>query len=272
MEMLQTGSLKKDNVRHQVRKYNAEATESLKKIIRKWSKSDSNKRFQDIKKCIEADADPNCETKGRFALSRAVVCKEYGLMCYLLQNGADPDHVGQLGTTALRSAASLGDKQALQILFESGADVNIRRRSFGDYGALFQAISQRKSEIAVCLYQNGGRFDLKGEGHAHILTTCITYYDDQALQFLLDQVHCDPNSKMYPIITYNNEPVHLTLLQCAATLIHKRTKKIVQVLLDSGADLMLKSSNGMNALDYATKCNNYPIMQLLKSYLPEKIP
>lgn len=78
-------------------------------------------------------------------------------MRLLLDYGADPDLVSDLGSTALTLAANLDNSEIVHLLIEKGADVNMRDSS-GSTAMIFAAWN-KNSEIIQVLVENGAKLD-----------------------------------------------------------------------------------------------------------------
>lgn len=74
-------------------------------------------------------------------------------MRLLLDYGADPDLVSDLGSTALTLAAHLDSSEIVHLLIEKGADVNIR--DSGGITAMIFAAWNKNSEMVQVLVENG---------------------------------------------------------------------------------------------------------------------
>ena len=143
-----------------------------------------NGHAQCVKKCIDAGADVNYEScTGRNTPLTATIKNRYGYMyghgnfdlCtrYLLAAGANVNHSGTYGETALHSACEMGRDGIIETLLNAGADVNLRT-SKGDT-ALLIAVQHRRVSSVRLLIKAG--VDVNIQGHCQYSTLHLAYND-----------------------------------------------------------------------------------------------
>ena len=67
----------------------------------------------------------------------------------LLKAGADPNESTSNGTTALMTAATAGNPDAVKMLLDHGADVNVRENSHGETALMFAAAADGAAVVRV---------------------------------------------------------------------------------------------------------------------------
>ena len=139
---------------------------------------------QCVKKCIDAGADVNYEscTGGNTPLT-ATIKNRYGYMyghgqfdlCtrYLLAAGANVNHSGVYGETALHAACEMGRDGIIETLLNAGADVNLRT-SKGDT-ALLMAVQHKRVSSVRLLIKAGA--DVNIQGHCQFSPLHLAYND-----------------------------------------------------------------------------------------------
>ncbi|KAL5106774.1 hypothetical protein TcWFU_004220 [Taenia crassiceps] len=187
----------------------------------------------------------------------------------LLQYGADPNIVAQ-PLPPLIAAARAGDVELSRLLLHFGADPNIRvarqlamtakceftdnrgnayEPSTGGLTALHFAVvlpGETGVELTQTLLQGGANATLRASPDA---------------SFLVD---IESDKAKWPISTCDSGRTALHLA-CARTYDRQHSLKIVQLLMDHGADPNLLC-NGQCALSLALTCSNDEIVSLLLTY------
>ena len=147
---------------------------------------------QSVKKCIDAGADVNYEscTGGNTPLT-ATIKNRYGYMyghgqfdvCtrYLLAAGADVNHSGSYGETALHAACEMGRDGIIEALLNAGADVNLRT-SKGDT-ALLLAVQHRRVSSIRLLINAGADVNIQGNWRYSLLH--LAHNDTESPKLLL---------------------------------------------------------------------------------------
>lgn len=93
------------------------------------------------------------------ALHQAVLDDDHERLTSLLENGADPDQIGEDGAGALHLAAFSGNPAHVRSLLEAGADPDLRHTVSGA-AALNQSVLNRNEEIFHLLLEAGAAPDV----------------------------------------------------------------------------------------------------------------
>lgn len=164
----------------------------------------------------------------------------------LIKNGVNLD-VAYNKKTALQFALEHNNDAMAKLLIESGADIDIRHN--GDDALLLLALERNKDALVKLLIE-------KGAG-------CKNF---TALRYLVDKD--SPNAKLLikkhlnlnELAGYQGVNGKITFLMYAA--LSKKTD-IVKLLIEKGADVNIKATNGHTALYYAVEFNATDIVKLL---------
>ena len=133
-------------------------------------KASENNEIEDVKRLLEAGADPNFQDKcGSTALIWASKTGNIEIVRVLFEAGADLNLQNRWGNTALIIASRYTVEETVKILLEAGADPNIQNR-WGNT-ALELALSDKNNKI-VDLLQNYYR-------------STISYYSDEPYDMTL---------------------------------------------------------------------------------------
>jgi ankyrin repeat protein len=163
-----------------------------------------------------------------------------GMIEVLLEAGADIDAVKN-NRTALFLATSRGNKEAVALLLDRGADANARG---GDHSsAILEASSQGNKEIVDLLIEKGADVNaIAVEGYTALQKASIKGHKE-IVELLIDR-GADVNAKGY---------FYGTGIQAASRNGHK---EIVELLLDKGAGIG-------NALERASRYGHKEVVKLL---------
>jgi len=173
----------------------------------------------------------------------------------LLESGADVnlESKSRFGyPIALVAASAKGHVNIVQLLLESGADVNLKIEELSRYGSAFVAASaEGHANIVQLLLESGADVNLKNEhslDYGTALEAASAKGHANIVQLLLES-GADVNLEC--------ESHYLSALVTASAEGHAN---IVQLLLESGADVNLRVRRGYTPLQAA--CNNGRILVL----------
>jgi ankyrin repeat protein len=167
---------------------------------------------------------------------------------FLGKIGMNVEARDMVGRTALYLASELGHDKIIQMLLESGADVNAQG---GDYSNALHAASYKgHNKIAQMLLDRDADVNAQGGAYGNALQAALTGGYDKIAQMLLDS-GADVNTQGG---AYGNA------LQAAS---HRGHDKIMQMLLDKGADVNAQGGRYGNALQAASHGGHEKIAQML---------
>jgi ankyrin repeat protein len=145
--------------------------------------------------------------------------------------------------TALIKAAELGHTKIIQLLLENGADINLT--DYCNNSALMMATQSGHTEIVQLLLDKGADINLTNNRNENALIMAVKKDFQNIVELLLAKpdIYCG-----------------YTALIKAAELGHT---KIIQLLLENGADINLTDYYNNSALMMATQSGHTEIVQLL---------
>lgn len=221
----------------------------------------------------------------------AALCNDHDAIArILLHNRADVNAIGKywnesdtesLEGSALQAASYVGREEAVQMLFDEGADVNAEG---GEYGNALQAASYRGCERVVqMLLDKGAKVNVQGGkygnalqaaswgGWAGVVKMLLGNEADvnaQGGEFgnALQAALARGNEKVVQMLLHKGAEVHVqggrygNILQAAAALGHE---KIVQTLLNEDADVNAQIGEYGNALQAASHGGREGVVQML---------
>ena len=144
---------------------------------------------------------------------------------YMLKEGANPNYVNAYGNTPIIYAAMARQKEAIKLLMQHGADVN-QAKAFG-----------------VSIFK----------------LSCI--YGDEMVKTMLTSHNADVN-KIYSNLAVKTHNQNTTALMSFA---EKCQLSSVKILVENGADISVKDSKGLTAIDYAINARKQDIVDYLVS-------
>lgn len=153
--------------------------------------------------------------------------------------------------TALECAARNGNREILQLLIRSGADVNL----VDNVGqtALMQIGEQATSDIVWDLINAGAKVNLADHDGDTALTEAASSNDSDVVKTLLDAG---------AQVNQQNNDGQTALMKAA----ENGNVNNVRLLIRAGADFNLRDKDGMTAMTYARARNNATVIRLLHSY------
>ncbi|KAJ3526481.1 hypothetical protein NMY22_g10150 [Coprinellus aureogranulatus] len=196
-----------------------------------------SKQWKLIQALVNAKADINVRFNGNqqsnvvTALHAACYHKEFSMVYFLLENGADPN-VSDLNTnfrngTPLAFASYWGDIKLVTHLLKCGADPNLQG---GIYGTALQAACYgRELESVNLLLEHDADPNLAGGFHGSALHACACHDHVDCAQALLEH-KADPNVRD----RNGDTPLHRAC--------YWGYTKVAELLLDFGADATIRSA------------------------------
>ena len=254
----------------------------------------NNKRWilwSDIHETMVEDAlvtDPNlnrCDDCFPLPLYYASYFGLVQTMYYLLQQGADPNHMGGFFGTAIIAAAWTGSKPAVEVLLRHGADPNIQKEGRGSALMAAAINSNAESKALLQLLIDGGT-DVQAQTSGSLETALHKAYLKGFIAFiqtLLDagaDVHAKSNSEeiaLHIACSFGYEQATELLLEsgssidaCASdgrTPLHTASQQgkdvIVDLLLRKDANIEARDSYGQVALHLAALSQQQDVAKVL---------
>ena len=168
----------------------------------------------------------------------------------LLEGGADVNFASPEGITPLHVAAFNNQRYAVKRLIAAGAKVDAESTK-DNVTPLLGAASKGFTDTIEVLLDNTDQSDLQGN------------YGSSVLHVALHQGH----SETAMLLIERNIATHLACESCGqsslATAASEGLSDIVQILIDTGADIHTKWSDGQTALHIATENGHIEVAKLL---------
>jgi len=236
---------------------------------------------------VDGGADVNKKTPDSLTpLFIAVKNKHKPVVEYLLSKGTRIDEKnGQDGTTALYKACADGSLDIAIVLVDAGADVNLK--SSHGFTPLFIAAENKHKPVVEYLLSKGARVNEKNGPHE--LTAIYKACADGLLDIVTVLVNAGADlnlkstegfSPLFAAVQNKHKPVVEYLLSKGARVDEKNGPKgvsalyracfdgsldIAKVLVDAGADVNLKSTEGFTPLYIAVGNKRKPLVEYLLS-------
>jgi ankyrin repeat protein len=217
------------------------------------------------------------------ALVSAILCENLGDVVGLICEGADVDFANERGMTPLLYAACCGNHNIVKAILEAGAETGAVDADMG-WNALFFAIDEPNNEqIVELLLEHGCNPDARDKEGCTLLSWASYDGSTNYVQILLD-AGADVNAKdtrgftslmaacannhyrtasllLENMADPNIGGYGMTALMVAAEV---GSKKIVQLLLQNGADIELKNCDGDDAIKIAEDEGKWDVMVMLR--------
>lgn len=201
---------------------------------------------------LDSGAEINC-TGGEYgsALQAAAYFRKEHIVRMLLNAGADVNMQGGMYGNALQAAAAGGDEEIVKLLLNKGSNIHA---DGGVYGTALQGAAVGFSqEVIELLLDHGAKLNTEGGKYGSVLQAAATRCSESTIQFLID--------RGAQLNTGSGE--HGSALQAAVQF--GRDKRIVQLLLDNGADVNAEcpGDTSITALQAASASGRVDIAKLL---------
>ena len=221
---------------------------------------------------------------------RSQLAANYDVAVFLIQNGANVNQEADNGSTPLTLASDLGKTELVELLLKNGADVNYEL-PVTKFTPLL--LASRGGHLATVeqLIKSGANVNYKDTTGMSILTwsmlpnnteiakTLINSGADVSGVFALQAALAHNNANMVKFLVKHAVDINgsaygeMPLIVWAAK---NNMTKAVQILIDNGADIHAKSTDGTTALDYALLNRDYDLVKILDpsidtNTLPKKI-
>ncbi|MCG7346301.1 ankyrin repeat domain-containing protein [Sporosarcina sp. ACRSL] len=173
----------------------------------------------------------------------------------LLEDGAEIDAIDSEGNTAVMAATQNNQNETVKLLIEQGADINIRNNNLDN--VLLYAGAEGLLEIVKLAVEAGAD------------TTVTNRFGGTALIPAADRGHVDIVEEL--LTTSDTDVNHLNNLHWTALLEAvilgdggENYQKIVQLLVDHGADVKISDRDGVTPLEHAERRGFTEIERILK--------
>jgi ankyrin repeat protein len=173
-----------------------------------------------------------------------------GVIELLLSNDTNIEH-GHNGSTPLMNAAAEGNDEILKMLIAKGGDITFVKKSTGDSSLILAAKMGRTNTVETLLLQPVTAIDMKNTtGHSALWFASVYGYAG-IVKMLLER------GAMVDITTGDNE----TPLSAACASINS-SPEVVKILLDAGANVLHRISDGISVFYTAMDNNNNTVEKL----------
>lgn len=205
----------------------------------------------------------------RTALLAAATCREeqfQDVIKLLVRSGANIDAQDDDGETALHAAAQAGDIDMVRLLISKKARVSVKNGS--GKSALDLACAGNKSKVIEHLLKNGATCEPDAFGRTELHEAIEGGCDADIIKLFVSKgvnVNAKDNEGFSKFLSCCSQAL-LTItgaLHLAAT---RGDRNILQILIDAGASIDVKSDSGMTLLHQAAKGGSVEVLQQILEY------
>ncbi|MFW5800714.1 MAG: ankyrin repeat domain-containing protein [Spirochaeta sp.] len=177
-------------------------------------------------------------------LMEAVEAGNIDTVSGLLTEGTDPNEYSESGHTPLHAAVIRGNEEIVKMLLDAGADIHAKGPQ--DSTALALAVLAQQYDMAQYLVQKGA--DTSPEALNKILFMSLNFKLPVSALYTIEQLGADPSQDSIVLLV---------------ALINSQWD-MIPVLLEHGADPLIKEGKGRSTLRYAIE--NPEIVKILVEY------
>ncbi len=204
-------------------------------------------------------------------LLMATIARQPEIVKFLLQSGANPDHITKDNVTPLAAASSLNDRTIFDLLIAAGASCNLVE---GDESPLSTAALMGNANLVDTLLAKGAKVT------ENSIDNALRGGNEKIVQRLLKQrgekLQSDPTPLFEAISAGNKDIVRLLLEQGTnaniqnkdgriplIAAIQKNQGEIAEILLDAGAKVNARNKQGDSALTVAVEKQSLKLVKNL---------
>ena len=192
------------------------------------------------------------------ALHWATLLNHLEIASILLENSANINLLDASGCTPLYYACVGEHIEMVKFLVSKNADVNISLTIYNHLtSVLLTAVEADAREIVQILLDNGADINFKGENEGSaLISALLDNYDDMAALLLYNNIDVD-------FTRFSHTALHIAVI--------KNDAKLIQRLLDKGANIHIRNKDGETALDVSLVLHrNEKIINMLRGALAPK--
>jgi ankyrin repeat protein len=210
-----------------------------------WCVHDKNK----VELLLKYGADINASARSGNTplLIGCVGNNQYEIVKMLLNKGANISARNNKKETALMRAALFGDTVTISLLMNGGVDINATNGE--GHTALVEAIENSNRQVALQLLELGANPDLAFAIFPSSLCVAVLHDDIEIVNAILKKTKNVIGIRASLLFAVYNEHDNI---------------KLVQALLDKGADVNMKAPDGSTLLSQAIKKGNTATVALLR--------
>lgn len=227
----------------------------------------------------DVDGDPSHRP-----LSDAIYCKSPRGARLLLDAGASPNAVDEIGWPLVLSAArDVETAVFVKILLDYGADINATNRRLQT--ALMIGAASGNLEATKILVERGAKLNLQdNDGNTAFGHACMGYHP-HVVECLVacEAFDMDGDDLVYNAVSYGCDAALKVLIHRGASTDHvddlgqsvlhnailRGWDDVVRTLVENGANIAMKDNDGYTPLMMAIHIANVPIVTILLQYWPD---